>query len=109
MEHQIVQATKPGQPPLKLEKRTHDAKFFQIDLTNLLAAKEDVYGIATVNNPNELLTVESAQARQKKFLLIKLAGGPTGVPYEDYQLHFEVNTTSGSVISVSVSVRVYSI
>jgi len=108
MDYHTLPASKPGQPPVRVEKRTLDNKFFQIDLTPILASKEGVYGTANIVAPPGNIVVESAVARQQKFLLIKLSGGPTNIPYEDVQLQFQVNTTSGNLISVPVLVRAYS-
>lgn len=109
MEHQTVPASKPGQPPVRIDKRTLDSKFFLVDLSPLLANKEEVYGAAIAHVPPGNLVVDSSVAKNKKFLLVKLSGGPVNIPYEDYATQFQVKTTSGSTIAVPVLIRVYSI
>jgi hypothetical protein len=107
MEYTTLVATKPGQPPVRAEKRTEDKKIFYIDFTPLLNDNELVYGEVSVSNTGLLL--EQVQAKQGKYISFKAIGGPSDVPYADYIISFSVKTSALNELSVPIIIRVYSI
>jgi hypothetical protein len=106
MDYTTILATKPGQAPAKAEKRTGDSKMFAIAVAPLLTDKEVIYGTPTFSAPSPLL-VSDVRTKGGKFIIFRAQGGPTGIPYSDYLVSFSVTTSSGSVISVPVTVRAY--
>lgn len=106
MNYTTVKATKPGQAPAKLEKRTGDSKIFLLDCTDLLSQGEMVFGIPSVTVKD--LSVTELRTRQGRYIQFRCSGGPTGLPFMDYQLKFVVTTTLDNTLSVPLTLKVYS-
>lgn len=102
-----VLASKPGTPPAKIEKRTGDSIICYIDCQPLLSDKEIVYG-KPLNSASEL-DISEVKVSSGKLVHFRISGGPTArVPYTDYSIIFTVNTTFKNVLTVPVTIRVYS-
>jgi hypothetical protein len=106
MEYTTVTASKPGVVAPRIEKRTSDSKIFLIDCSPLLCTHELVLG--DINYTNSALNVSEAKTNQGKYIKFRVSGGPTNVPYTDYLINFSVGTTMTNVLTVPVSIRVYS-
>lgn len=102
----MVLASKPGEAPVKLVKRTADIKYFEIDLQPILSNKELAFGKPSFNNVD--ITIEDNRIISGKILKFKVSGGPLNVPHTDYSVVFTINTTFNNVITLPVSIRVYS-
>lgn len=107
MNYVTIAASKPGTPPPKLEKRTSDVRTYLIDCSALLAPGEMVLG-EIVYKCNAELQVLSSRTRQGRYIQVKLGGGPTTMPFVEYPVRFNVNTTADNVVSVPLVVKAYS-
>lgn len=107
MEFLTVVATKPGSPPVKLEKRTGDSKVFQVDCTPLLSNNEVIHGSVTVDSSTLIIT--EAAPKLGKYIRFKATGGPSDIPHADYTVSFTVHTSNNSELIVPVNIRVYSV
>jgi hypothetical protein len=103
-----VIATKPGTAPPKVEKRTFDAKVFQIDCSPLLGEHELVHGEVIVNSPPGIV-ITNVTPILGKYVRFKAEGGPTDIPYSEFLIHFIVQTSMGSDLSIPINIRVYSV
>lgn len=106
MEYTTVIASKPGVAAPRIEKRTSDSKIFLIDCSPLLCTNELVLGNIASNNT--ALDITEPKTSQGKYIKFRVSGGPTNVPYTDYLINFSVGTTMTNVLTVPVSIRVYS-
>ena len=100
-------ATKPGNAPPKIEKRTADSRVFELECTPLLSNNELVYGEVRVDSP--VLKITELKPKLGKYVRFRVEGGPTDIPHEDYKITFMIQTSSGNELSVPVTIRVYSI
>lgn len=101
-----VTASKPGMLPPKIEKRTGDNIVCLIDCQSLLGAKELVYGKPDISTTD--LNLSEVRTNTGKFIQFRVSGGPTKVPYTDYLIVFTVSTTMKNILTVPVTIRVYS-
>jgi hypothetical protein len=106
MNYTTITASKPGATTPKIEKRTADSKIFLIDCSPLLCTNELVLGDININAT--VLNISDLRTSQGKYIKFRVSGGPTNVPYTDYLINFSVNTTMTNVLTVPVSIRVYS-
>ena len=106
MSYTTIIASKPGATTPKIEKRTADSKIFLIDCSPLLCINELVLGDISVSTT--ILNISDLRTSQGKYIKFRVSGGPTNVPYTDYLINFSVNTTMTNVLTVPVSIRVYS-
>jgi hypothetical protein len=106
----MLKASKPGQPAVRVDKRTGDELVFEIDCSDLLTdTRHILFGKATVSHaPDIPINIVDARAKQGKYLSFKAVGGPTIVPYVDYLVHFSLSRTDGSKLSIPVTIRCYS-
>lgn len=102
----IILASKPGVAAPKVEKRTGDSILYQIDCQALLVPKELVYG-KPLNSATEL-QISEVKVASGKLIQFRISGGPTKVPYTDYSIVFTVSTTMKNVLTVPITIRVYS-
>lgn len=102
-----VAASKPGASAPKLEKRTGDVKTYAIDCSPLLVPNELLVGRAQANAP-VALEITKAKCRQGKYVIFKVAGGPTNTPHVDYPVTFTVNTSISNTLEIPITIRVYS-
>lgn len=107
MNYITLSASKPGVPAPKLEKRTSDTRTYRIDCGPLLAPGEMISGNITHKSNPELVITE-ARTRQGRYLQFKVSGGPQTMPFVEYPVRFNVDTTADNNISVPVSIKVYS-
>lgn len=107
MNYITIQASKPGVASPKIEKRTSDSRIYWVDCSALLAPGEMIYGEITHKSNPELL-ITDARTREGKFLQFKVGGGPTTMPFVEYSVRFNVGTTAENIVSVPVSIKVYS-
>ena len=107
MNYTTLPASKPGVAAPKLEKRTSDSRTYRIDCAALLAPGEMITGEIT-HKSNPELVVSEARTRQGRYLQFKLSGGPTTMPFVEYPVRFNVDTTAENNISVPVAIKVYS-
>ena len=107
MDYITVAAPKPGQVIPRIDKRTADIRIFQIDCQPLLGDNELITGNIVPTVP-EVLKVDEILPKLGRYIVFKLSGGQTDLPYADYTLSFLVVTTYDNQISVPVLVRVYS-
>lgn len=101
-----VTASKAGIAAPKVEKRTGDSVLYQIDCQSLLSPKEIAYGYPTYSATD--LTISEVQVVSGNLIQFRVSGGPTKVPYTDYSIVFTVNTTMRNVLTVPITIRVYS-
>lgn len=106
MNYTTVAASKPGASVPKIDKRTADSKIFMIDCQPLLCDKELIFG-QVLNNTTPLI-ISEVKTSQGKYIKFRVSGGPTDVPYTDYLIIFTVNTIMQNMLTVPVSIRVYS-
>lgn len=107
MNYTTLPASKPGAPAPKLEKRTSDSKTYRIDCAPLLAPGEMISGNIT-HKSNPELNITEARTRQGRYLQFKVSGGPETMPFVEYPVRFNVDTSADNNISVPVSIKVYS-
>jgi hypothetical protein len=106
----MIKAPKPGQVAPRFDKRTEDELVFEIDCSELLPDNLNrFFGKAKVTEPiGSPISITKSKIRQGKYLTFVVEGGPTDVPYSDYSIHFTINCTNGSKITVPVVLRCYS-
>ncbi len=107
MDYFTLQASKPGAPAPKTEKRTADSKIIQIDCSSLLAGHEIIFGEPKVTSPT--LNIPKVETKLGKFIRFRVEGGPTDIPHMDYLVSFMVQTSTGNELSVPVTIRAYSV
>lgn len=107
MNYITIPASKPGAPAPKLEKRTSDERTYWIDCSTLLAPNELICGQVT-HKCSEELNIPHSRTRQGRYLEFKVCGGPTTMPFVEYQVRFNVDTTNNNVVSVPLVLKVYS-
>lgn len=107
----MYNASKPGQSPVKLEKRSSDISVFEIDCTNLQPdTKYLFYGTpAYTLRDNSTISIQSARIVKGKILVIAVAGGPPNIPFLDENVNFIVSCTNGAKLTVPVVIRCYSV
>lgn len=104
----MLLATKPGQPPCKLEKRTNDSLYVEIDCSPLLPDKQGFFGNVEVVMPASTpLTITKSVAKQLKLLSFTVSGGPVQTQQAEYLVHFKLKCTDTSVVSVPVLIKCY--
>jgi hypothetical protein len=68
---------------------------------------ELVIGRATADGP-VALEFTRVKARQGRYVVFKVAGGPDSTPFVDYPVSFTVNTSFSNTLEVPIIIRVYS-
>lgn len=102
-------ASKPGQAPVRLEKRTGDIYVVELDCLSLLSQKEVLFGKVIVSTSNSNISIPEAKTQQGNSVKFLVSGGPVNVPYADTLAVFLVKTSRGSTLSIPVSIRCYSV
>jgi hypothetical protein len=105
MEYTTILASKPGQPPPRMEKRANDVTYYQIDCGTIVNKDELIIDIKV---DSTVLIVDEVRPKLGRFIVFRLAGVAHNLPYADYVISFLVRTTFNNQLEVPVSVRVYS-
>lgn len=104
-----IVASKPGQPPVRLEKRTGDIYMVELDCSALISSKETIFGKIGISTNNSNITIPEAKTQQGNHIKFLVSGGPVNIPYADTLATFLVKTNKGSTLSIPVSIRCYSV
>jgi hypothetical protein len=106
----MLQASKPGQPPVRVEKRSKDSSYIEIDCKSILPdTKHAFYGHPeVVCPPSHPLTIKECKVKMNTLTFV-IEGGPETASSAEYVVHFMLNCTNGGKYSVPVAFKCYSI
>lgn len=107
MNYITVNSSKPGTPPPKLEKRTNDSRIYWLDCSAMLAQGELITGVIEYKCSDELI-INEYRTKKGRYVQFRISGGPTDMPFIEYPVRFSVSTTAGNIISVPLTLKVYS-